>query len=64
MYKDEIAETLALLEAQCITLLYTNNQRQVYEVRNSNKTYHCFKHTYFCTCLSFRHNGTMLICSV
>ena len=62
MFKDEITESLALLEAQCVTLLYANNQRQIYEVKSSNKTYHCFKHAYFCTCLSFKHNGRFFIC--
>ena len=61
MFKDEIAESLALLEKQCVTLLYSANQRQVYQVKSSNKTYHCFKHTYFCTCLSFKHNGMISI---
>lgn len=60
MFKEMIIESIQLVDKGCVTLVYSTNQRQVFEVKNNNKTYHCFKHTYFCSCLSFAHNGKVL----
>ena len=54
MFKDEIVNSLIILDNEYITLIYSNN-RQIFQVKNNdkNKVHYCFKHTYYCTCSSF-----------
>lgn len=59
MFEDELHEAIKLLDNEAFTVLFTKAGRQVYEVNGSEgRVYHCFKHAYYCTCLSFKHHGT------